>query len=47
MPLELSSMQLVHKVELFVTFDAMWYVPMTNYTEDIAATQTQDCQFGW
>ncbi|KAJ1687035.1 hypothetical protein LUZ63_018425 [Rhynchospora breviuscula] len=31
-----------------IAFDVMWYVPMTNSTEDIAATQrAQDFQFGW
>ncbi|XXG46658.1 hypothetical protein AAC387_Pa02g1446 [Persea americana] len=31
-----------------ISFDVMWYVPMTNSTEDIAATQrAQDFQFGW
>ncbi|XP_078164184.1 beta glucosidase 40 [Carex rostrata] len=31
-----------------MAFDVMWYVPMTNSTKDIAATQrAQDFQFGW
>jgi beta-glucosidase len=31
-----------------MAFDVMWYVPASNSTEDIAATQrAQDFQFGW
>ncbi|KAJ3673839.1 hypothetical protein LUZ60_005831 [Juncus effusus] len=36
------------KGSIGIAFDVMWYEPMTNSSEDIAATQrAQDFQFGW